>query len=184
VKWHNLQNLPGKNYRCGYCTSNVASEKGWYAADHSIELISLRICPMCEQPSFFKGEAQRPGVPPGSLVLKLPEHINSLYNEARMATSVGAHTASVLACRKLLMNIAVEQGAKEGNTFVSYIEHLAGKGYIPPNGRSWVDHIRTTGNEATHEIRLMTKKEAEDLISFSELLLKFVFEFPARVPTK
>jgi hypothetical protein len=47
-----------------------------------------------------------------------------------------------------------------------------------------VDHIRTKGNEATHEIVLMTKADAEELIAFTEMLLKFVYEFPAKVPSK
>ena len=46
-----------------------------------------------------------------------------------------------------------------------------------------MDHIRKKGNEATHEIALMTAQDATELISFAEMLLKFVYEFPARVPT-
>ena len=53
----------------------------------------------------------------------------------------------------------------------------------PPNGKGWVDHIRKKGNEAAHEIVLMTKADADELIVFSEMLLKFVYEFPNRVPT-
>lgn len=82
----------------------------------------------------------------------------------------------------MLMNIAVEQGAKEGLKFIEYVNHLAEDGYIPPNGKGWVDHIRKKGNEATHEIALMGKGDAEELILFSEMLLKFIYEFPARVP--
>ena len=55
------------------------------------------------------------------------------------------------------------------------------RGYVPPNGQGWVDHIWTKGNEANHEIRLMRKTDAEELISFSEMLLKFIYEFPQRV---
>jgi len=35
----------------------------------------------------------------------LPADIEALYNEARRAVSVGAFTAAVLACRKLLLRI-------------------------------------------------------------------------------
>ena len=80
------------------------------------------------------------------------------------------------------MNIAVAQGAAEGLKFIEYVDHLSSAGYIPPNGRGWVDHIRKKGNEATHEIALMQQKDAEELIAFTEMLLKFVYEFPARVP--
>lgn len=81
------------------------------------------------------------------------------------------------------MNIAVSQGAAEGLRFIDYVEYLEKNGFIPPNGRGWVDHIRKKGNEATHVIALMTQSDAEDLIAFSEMLLKFIYEFPARIPT-
>lgn len=80
------------------------------------------------------------------------------------------------------MNIAVTQGAAAGLKFIEYVEYLANKGYVPPNGKGWVDHIRKKGNEATHEIKLMEFEDAIELISFSEMLLKFIYEFPARVP--
>jgi hypothetical protein len=80
------------------------------------------------------------------------------------------------------MNIAVQQGADEGKKFIEYVEYLAANGYVPPNGKPWVDHIRKKGNEATHEITLMGSDDATELIQFSEMLLKFIYEFPARVP--
>ncbi len=80
------------------------------------------------------------------------------------------------------MNVAVGLGADPNKSFISYVEYLADKGYVPPNGKGWVDHIRKKGNEANHEIRLMTQPDAEELISFAEMLLKFIYEFPSRIP--
>jgi len=80
------------------------------------------------------------------------------------------------------MNIAVTQGAEEGKSFFHYVEYLANNGFVPPNGKGWVDHIRKRGNEATHEIEIMSKEISEELISFIEMLLKFIYEFPAKVP--
>lgn len=96
--------------------------------------------------------------------------------------SVNSFTATVLVCRKMLMNIAVAQGTEAGLTFVKYVEFLASNHFVPPNGKGWVDHIRSKGNEATHEIALMTSDDAGELISFVEMLLKFIYEFPAKVP--
>lgn len=81
------------------------------------------------------------------------------------------------------MNIAVSLGAKAGEPFVSYVEYLASAGYVPPNGKAWVDHIRKKGNDATHEIVIMQQQDAQDLLLFSEMLLKFIYEFPKKVPT-
>jgi hypothetical protein len=127
-------------------------------------------------------ELQLPGVAPGNEVAHLPQDVASLYREARNAVAASAHTAATLVCRKLLMNIAVAEGAPVGKTFLEYVEYLANQGYVPPKGKGWVDHIRKKGNEATHEIVLMSKQDAEELIAFTEMLLKFIYEFPSRVP--
>jgi hypothetical protein len=52
---------------------------------------------------------------------------------------------------------------------------------VPPNGEEWVDHIRQKGNEANHEIVLMSSEDAKDLITFIEMLLKFIYEFPNKI---
>ncbi len=80
------------------------------------------------------------------------------------------------------MNIAVNLKAPPGLKFIEYVEYLAKEGYVPPNGQGWVDHIRKKGNEATHEIMLMNAGDAQELIAFAEMLLKFIYEFPKKIP--
>lgn len=77
------------------------------------------------------------------------------------------------------MHIAVAKGAKEGQSFISYVEFLASKGYVPPDSESWVDHIRKQGNEANHKIVIMKDDDAKDLLSFIGMLLRIIYEFPA-----
>lgn len=98
--------------------------------------------------------------------------------------SVRAHTAATLACRKIVMHVAVDQieAAESGMAFVQYVELLFASGYITPSGKVWVDHIRTTANEANHEIVLMAPGDAASLIDFTEMLLRLVYDYPARVP--
>ncbi|MBN8801221.1 MAG: DUF4145 domain-containing protein [Stenotrophomonas acidaminiphila] len=185
MAWQNPQSIGSKQFRCGYCGYNVANDKGYYSTNVAGRLqTKVCICPNCSSATFFdERDRQYPGVAPGNDVEHVPESLDSLYREARNCCAVSAFTASVLACRKMLMNIAVAQGAKEGLKFIEYVEYLANNGYIPPNGKTWVDHIRRKGNEATHEISLMTQTDAEELVSFVEMLLKFVYEFPSRVPS-
>ena len=109
------------------------------------------------------------------------EHVLSAYNEARDCTSVGAHTGAVLLCRKLLMNVAVHQGAEPGGSFASYIDYLESNGYIPPNGKEWVDEVRKKGNLATHDLPVMTEHDSAKLLNFSEMLLRFIYEFPSMI---
>ena len=180
ASWHRAEAIAAKKYVCGYCGLSVASDKGWYTESAPQSFIC--ICPNCTGPTFLSPKEQIPGVAPGEDVSHLPDIIAALYREARRCIAAGATTASVLASRKLLMHIAVAQGAKEGGTFMSYVEYLAANGYVPPNGKGWVDHIRKKGNEANHEIVLMSVEDASELIAFSEMLLKFIYEFPNRVP--
>jgi hypothetical protein len=81
------------------------------------------------------------------------------------------------------MHIAVERGAPTGKDFVSYVKFLVDNHYAPPGSEPWVDKIRSSGNEANHEIDIKTRDEAEELVSFVEMLLKFIYEFPARMGT-
>jgi hypothetical protein len=97
---------------------------------------------------------------------------------------VNAYTASILCSRKLLMNIAVSKGAAEGLKFIQYVDYLADNGYLPPDGKQWVDEIRKIGNVATHEINIMNRADAEELLIFLGMLLKFIYEFPAMIRNK
>jgi Domain of unknown function (DUF4145) len=179
--WRNPVDIPPRSYVCSYCSHRVGPSKGFWT--QSQPLVFIYICSFCDQPTYFGiNGKQFPGVPLGSPVGNLPTEISTLYDESRHCASVGSFTAAVLTCRKILMHIAVQKGAKAGGSFVSYVEYLADKGYVPPDGKGWLDYIRKKGNEANHEIKLMNQEDAEALISFVEMLLRLVYEFPKKVP--
>ena len=181
LSWMNVSRQGPREFTCGHCGNRVASDKGYRDQGTTGRIF---ICPYCTLPSMFISTTVRmqqlPGVRAGGSVEHVPEAVEAIYDEARDCYSVGAHTSAVLACRKLLMNLAVTAGADEGKTFAEYVDHLASSGYVPPNGKAWVDRIRVTGNEATHEIAVKSQEDAEKLIAFAEMLLKFVYEFPAK----
>ncbi len=166
---------------CPYCGREVASERGWSCHYRDEAVAEVRICPNCNRAIFFEDEKQYPGAPIGNPIKHLPPSIETLYNEARASASANAPTATVLALRKLLMNIAVNKGAPTGQTFQQYVDYLASKGYVSPDGKMWVDHIRKKGNDANHEIALMDASDAEELMAFAEMLLKTIYEFPNRI---
>ena len=185
IDWQNIGEIAPRVFRCGYCGEKVSSAKG-YPSNKSYCMIY--ICPNCTCPTYIDhGEIefkQYPGVAYGNKVESIPEGIEKLYNEARYCVSVDSYTASVMACRKLLMNIAVENGAVKGKTYKEYVDYLEEKHYTPPDSKKWVDHIRQKGNEANHEIVIMEKKDSEEVINFIEMLLKFIFEFPGKMKDK
>jgi len=177
----NPPSMGAVRYRCAYCDSIVAANRGWTDRNW---IAKITLCPNCHHPTYHvqsrELKAQVPGVPFGGPVEYLPEDVAHLYDEARQCTTVGAYTAAVLLCRKLLMHVAVAQGAQPGTGFQEYVKYLDEEGWVPPNGKEWVDDIRAIGNEANHEIRVVSRDEAEDLMTFMEGLLRYMYEFPRR----
>lgn len=181
--WSSAGTLVNKSYTCGYCGNKVGPHQGYEAA-HSgggKERRFIYLCPNCGSPTFFdQDHKQTPSVRIGNDVHGISDiGVAALYNQARDCTSLGAYTASTLLCRKILMNLAVQHGDTPGKSFEEYIGYLDSKGYVPPNGKDWVDRIRTKANEATHEIRLIEEAEASQILKFTEMLLKFAYEFPS-----
>ena len=134
LKWQGFSVLESRNYTCGYCGSDIASENGWLIANHN-HTAKIYICHKCTRPTYFDPDGEQiPGIAFGKPVNDMPESVNSLYEEARACTTYNAFTAAVLCSRKLLMNIAVSKGAEEGKHFIEYVEYLSSNNYVPPGG--------------------------------------------------
>lgn len=181
--YYYLQTLRTVSFNCGYCGDKVSSEKGYKLGEKSDgsgrQVGGIYICPSCQGPTYFTlNNLQIPGGKVGSKVKSVPDSLNQLYEEARNCVVNNCNTAAILLSRKMLMHIAVEVGAEEGLKFIEYVNYLSDKGYIPPNGKTWIDHIRKKGNEANHEIVLMSQQHAIELLFFIEMLLRFIYEFP------
>lgn len=189
IYWKDPKRLDNRSFVCGYCGDKVSSDKGYMTGEASDgsgnQTGGVYICSNCHAPTFFSPDDYKfPNSPFGNSISNLPDGLNSIYEEARKCTSQNCYTASVMLCRKILMNIAVDKGADKDLSFLKYVNYLSDEGYIPPDGKQWVDHIRKRGNEANHEINLMDEKDAKELIIFSEMLLRFIYEFPSIIPSK
>jgi DNA-directed RNA polymerase subunit RPC12/RpoP len=184
--WQIIVTQSPRVYKCGFsdCGREISSEKGWHhnSGEHGRIDGMIYICPNCRRPTFFHEieKTRTPGVALGGEVENLPEDIKKLWAEMRTSTSHGAYTAAVLSGRKLLMHIAVEQKAKENLGFIEYVDYLVDNHYAPPNSKVWVDKIRAHGNEANHKIVIKNEGDAKEIITFLEMLLRFIYEFPAR----
>jgi hypothetical protein len=131
-------------------------------------------------PTFFLKGLRIPEQLVGNEVKHLPKEVENVYNEARRCVTVNAFTGSVMLCRKLLMNIAVNKGAAPNQNFATYVDYLCDKGFVSGDNKIWAQLVRGKGNEANHEITMMTSTDAEELIEFLELVLKSVYEFPEK----
>jgi len=123
---------------------------------------------------------QTPGPSVGGDIAHIPsKEVDALYDEARACMQVNAHTAAAMCCRKLLMNVAVAEGAKPNLQFVQYADFLVNEGHVTRKAKSWVDQIRKKGNEANHEINIVSREDAQRLLKFSEMMLRIIYEYPA-----
>lgn len=164
-------------YICGHCNTKVSGAVvcGYYASPkHTIKWL---LCPNCGNGSVLAIDGNvYPGVPFGPNIEGLPENVLKAYKEARNCVSVNAFTSCELICRKILMHVAVEKGANEGDSFTNYLSYLEEKGFITPPMKNWVDLIRQHGNKATHLLESPDEKRAESTIMFTAELLRLIYE--------
>lgn len=186
IEWENSRpDLSPFKYECGYCGAHTGPNRGYRGVQqtyHGGHYVFIYICTNCNQPTYRNlNSEQIPNVVFGNVLIHLPPNIKTAYDEARQCMAVNAYTAATLLCRKILMNVAVEEGESEGRTFVDYVSYLESNNYLPPRGKVWVDQIRKLGNTATHEIRITSEEEAKQALTFVEMLLTFVYEMPGKL---
>lgn len=177
ISWQDTTKVTGVEYKCGHCGNQVGPSEGYRNAR---KFFSICICPTCNNPTYVTPNTQVPGPSFGRDLEHLPEDVNQLYNEARRCMTVRSHTAVVLLGRKLLMHVAVENGAKPGGSFERYVDYLEEHNRIPEDSREWVDMIRRKGNVANHKIEEITDGDAMGLLLLVEALLFFAYDVPGR----
>ena len=178
----NTDSMYPSSYRCAYCGDHVTSEKGLRITYLLYEWKGgVYICPNCSYPTYKYKDEQVPLPRFGEQIKHLPDEVEKIYEEARDSFSVGAYTAVMLLCRKLLMHVAVDLGADENKKFIDYVNYFETEGYISKNAKPWVDKIRKLGNEANHEIMIGNREDAKKIIEFSAMLLKTNYEYPGKI---
>jgi hypothetical protein len=193
LEWKDTSKLGSRKFTCGYCGSLVSSDVGYYGSGKASAKgplfisSSIYVCPGCTAPTYFwnilgEESVQTPAEPLGRPVEALPDGVKDIYAEARLAASSKAFTGCVLLCRTLLTHVAEEKGANVKGTFQEHIEHLISCGALPAHSKAWVDQIRQHGNRATHQLELATPTMALEMLTFSEMVLKLIYEFPSKLP--
>jgi Domain of unknown function (DUF4145) len=142
-------------------------------------------CIRCFHGVVVNGEQISPAVMPLDNPDGVPKDDLAAWQEVRGCLSVGAHTAAVMMCRKLLFHVAVAHGLSEKNekdkapTFAEALNHLESEGVFTKSMRPWVARIKDVGNEANHELSGVTQAQALDIAKFTQYLMKLAYELPA-----
>lgn len=164
-------------YTCGHCGTQVSGAVLASSTDEHGRTGRWLQCTRCGQGTFADvQETLFPGPSFGPEIDGLPDDVSEAYGEARDCLSVNATTASELICRKILMHVAVDKGASEGESFASYIDYLEKEGYVTPPMRGWVKLIKDHGNQSTHKLPRPERERAEGTLLFTAQLLRSVYE--------
>lgn len=170
--WKDTARLQSKKFICWNCGNLVASNVGYCAQRGMNCYESIYICPHCKAPHVVDfGNREVPSALPGRPIKKLPDVVNQVYEEARNCIAAGAYTAAVMVLRKILMNIAVEEGAETNLKFFQYVEYLCAEGVVHKKQQKQAEEIKNLGNAANHEIESRTKSDAEKMLKLIELIL-------------
>jgi ribosomal protein S27E len=165
--------------RCSECTSE---QMGTIAYGPGVNWLRCVVCGTAHV--LNRGELS-----PASAPLTIPTGVVgvelAIWKEARRCLGLGAYTAAVMLCRKLLFHVAVGHGLPPKNdkdrapSFMEAIQHLESEGLITKRMRPWVDRIKDVGNDANHEITPVGPDVALDVATFTEQLLRLTYEMEA-----
>ena len=182
VAWNNTSHTKAVNYKCWNCGRHIASEHRYVDNFH---IASINICPYCNAPRIIDVyNREFPFTLPGRQIEKLPKNIKNIFDEARTCLGAGAYTATVMLLRKILMNIAVTEGAEENLKFFQYVEYLCSEGIVHKRQQKQAEEVKNLGNAANHEIESRTKEDAERMLSLISLILTNNYEQADEVDKK
>lgn len=180
--WVDMQAIEPRKYKCYSCNSEVASREGYQLVMERFPKFAygIYICPKCMSPTFFSfDELQIPKPVFGETLNSLPATVKMVFDEARRCYGIDAYTSVVTICRSLLAYIAVDKGAKNDLTFKNYVDFLQSENWLPKGTYDWVDEIRSLGNSATHDLKIMQEHDARLILRFTTALLQNIYELPS-----
>ena len=109
---------------------------------------------------------------------KWPSELGQLFEEASRSFAAGAYTASAMVSRKLLMVIAVREGATDGKSFVEYVKFIMDGDLVNAKSKEAIDRIRTIGNDANHQVKIVSREDARRALSITTYMLNAIYALP------
>ncbi len=112
----------------------------------------------------------------------VPADIAEAFGEAARALQAECPRASASMARRTLEAITVEKGETTG-VLADRLKNLTMKGVLVPALAEWAKKVRLVGNVGAHfdPLNCVSKRDAEQLISFVRELLKYLYELPAEL---
>lgn len=182
--------------------SVVASYDGSHRRD-VIDQVSSLVCRNCSQGTVVVEEQWvgdqpvREGMTSGTLSWRgihwwplpqakksadVPNDIAEALAEAATALAAGCYRASAVMARRTVEAVTVDQGESNG-TLATRLAALSSRGVLQPTLGDWAKEVRLVGNAGAHfdPIDTVQKDDAEQLLSFVQELLHYLYELPAEL---
>jgi len=114
----------------------------------------------------------------------LPNNIKHFYAQAISALKADNYDSSAMMSRKVL-EVSTKRIHPEGRgSLYQRIETLQKEGRITEDLKEWAHIIREDGNESAHEEEPVSREFSEEILSFTELFLLYVFTMPGMVAAR
>jgi hypothetical protein len=154
---------------CGRCSQPFLIRQSLYGVPAEFESIT-------EEKVLYPSEKKLP-------LDGVPNTIKSAYDQAARSFSASLFEPCILMCRKCLEATRKNLGA-EGRELNSKLKSLFDKGHIDDRLLKWAHEIRLIGNEAAHDPDTkVTKRDARDVLDFTEAILIYIFSLTSRFET-
>ena len=108
-----------------------------------------------------------------------PPDLAQLFEEGARAFAAGAHTATAMVARKLLMACACHEGDADGKKFVEYVAFITGTVLAFPKAKDSIEKIRGIGNEANHKLTFVSRDDAKRAMSIVSYMLNTIYSLPS-----
>lgn len=128
-----------------------------------------------------------PGEMPTSTPDFTPAPLDRYFRQAADALHSDSADASGAMSRKVV-DVSTQkllgEDAKKFNTIQKRIDELAARHLLTPDLQQWAHVVRLEGNDASHDEHPYTPEQANELLSFVELYLTYVYTMPGRLKVR
>lgn len=164
-------------FQRGYATEQVAAK--W--EKNRTETWWIGICNNCDSAVLVLNHGERlyPYPFPSPTDSRIPEPMYHDLSEAKLCFSIKAYRACAVMARRAMQNACLNKGAKKRD-LVDQINELKDNGTITNDLKEWANVVRWIGNDAAHPNKgVVSKEDAEDILSLSEQFLQVLYVAPA-----
>lgn len=118
----------------------------------------------------------------GSVSSDVPTSIAEVFREAVKALHADCPRAAAVMARRTLEAITVDKGETSGR-LVDRLRNLTTKGILVQALADWAKEVRLVGNAGAHfdPMDTVSKTDAQQLVSFTRELLKYLYELPGEL---